>query len=107
MARAAPEAAARARDDTARLRPVITGAADAAREALARTPEQLPLLADAGVVDAGGRGLCVVLDAAETAVTGGARRTPRPARRAPDPGARSRPTGSVAPTSPTEGPPTR
>ena len=27
-------------------------------------------LADAGVVDAGGRGLCVVLDAAESAVTG-------------------------------------
>jgi dihydroxyacetone kinase-like predicted kinase len=28
------------------------------------------VLADAGVVDAGGRGLCVLLDAAETAVTG-------------------------------------
>ncbi|MGH3372963.1 MAG: DAK2 domain-containing protein, partial [Nocardioidaceae bacterium] len=41
-----------------------------AREALAHTPEQLRVLRDAGVVDAGGRGLCVVLDAAETAVTG-------------------------------------
>ena len=38
----------------------------APREALARTPEQLQVLRDAGVVDAGGRGLCVVLDAAET-----------------------------------------
>ncbi len=49
---------------------MIRAAATAAREALARTPEQLQVLRDAGVVDAGGRGLCVVLDAAETAVTG-------------------------------------
>ncbi len=53
-----------------RLGHVIRAAAAAAREALARTPEQLKVLRDAGVVDAGGRGLCVVLDAAETAVTG-------------------------------------
>ena len=31
------------------------------------------MLAQAGVVDAGGRGLCVVLDAAESAITGQAR----------------------------------
>lgn len=49
---------------------VITAAAEAARVALARTPEQLQVLADAGVVDAGGRGLCVVLDALETVLTG-------------------------------------
>ena len=49
---------------------VIRAAASAAREALAHTPEQLEVLRDAGVVDAGGRALCVVLDAAETAVTG-------------------------------------
>ena len=42
----------------------------AAREALARTPEQLQVLRDAGVVDAGGRGLSVILDAAETVLTG-------------------------------------
>jgi DAK2 domain fusion protein YloV len=53
-----------------RLGHVIRAAATAAREALARTPEQLQILKDAGVVDAGGRGLCVILDAAETAVTG-------------------------------------
>src|SRR5207342_97931 len=51
----------------------------AAREALAHTPEQLRQLREAGVVDAGGRGLCVVLDAAESVLTG--RR--RPAQRHP------------------------
>jgi dihydroxyacetone kinase-like predicted kinase len=49
---------------------VIRAAASAAREALAKTPEQLDILARAGVVDAGGRGLCVILDAAEQALTG-------------------------------------
>ncbi|WP_027863358.1 DAK2 domain-containing protein [Marmoricola sp. URHB0036] len=71
VARAASEAAATAaevRED--RLGDVVRAAASAAREALARTPEQLPVLAQAGVVDAGGRGLCVVLDAAESAITG-------------------------------------
>ncbi len=55
---------------TARLAVVVGAAADAAREAVRHTPEQLPLLREAGVVDAGGRGLCVVLDAARTALTG-------------------------------------
>ncbi len=71
VARAASEAAAAAAevpDD--RLGDVVRASATAAREALARTPEQLPLLAQAGVVDAGGRGLCVILDAAESAITG-------------------------------------
>src|SRR6195952_4871643 len=71
VARAASEAAAAAAeipDD--RLGDVVRAAASAAREALARTPDQLPLLEQAGVVDAGGRGLCVVLDAAESAITG-------------------------------------
>ena len=71
VARAASEAAAAAAevpDD--RLGDVVSAAASAARDALARTPEQLPMLAQAGVVDAGGRGLCVVLDAAESAITG-------------------------------------
>src|SRR5262249_6171962 len=40
------------------------------RVALARTPEQLPALARAGVVDAGGRGLVVLLDALVQALTG-------------------------------------
>jgi DAK2 domain fusion protein YloV len=71
VARAAAEGAAEAaKVEHHRLGHVILAAADAAREALARTPDQLATLRDAGVVDAGGRALCVVLDAAETAVTG-------------------------------------
>ncbi|MCW2758285.1 MAG: hypothetical protein JWO46_2031 [Nocardioidaceae bacterium] len=70
-------AAAAARDAAAqrdaRLSDVVHASAEAARVALAKTPDQLATLRDAGVVDAGGRGLCVVLDAAESAVTG---RTP-------------------------------
>ena len=53
-----------------RLRRIAQEAQDAAEEALARTPEQLPALRDAGVVDAGGRGLVVMLDALRRAVTG-------------------------------------
>jgi uncharacterized protein len=71
VARAASQAALRAAEvPDNRLGHVIRAAAAAARDALARTPDQLQTLRDAGVVDAGGRGLCVVLDAAETAVTG-------------------------------------
>lgn len=77
VARAASDAAVtRAAEPGARARDVFTAAAGAGREALARTPSQLKVLADAGVVDAGGRGLCVVLDAAETVTTG---RRPPPA----------------------------
>ena len=71
VVRAAAEAAeTRAAEPGARARDVFTAAAAAAREALARTPEQLAVLRDAGVVDAGGRGLSVILDAAETVLTG-------------------------------------
>ena len=71
VAKAASEAAQQAaRNEAFRVGHVIRAAATAAREALERTPEQLQILKDAGVVDAGGRGLCVILDAAETAVTG-------------------------------------
>jgi DAK2 domain fusion protein YloV len=71
VARAASDAAVeRAKDPDSRLGDVLAAAALEARAALARTPDQMQLLRDAGVVDAGGRGLCVILDAAETAVTG-------------------------------------
>jgi len=71
VAKAASAAALEAARNTENhLGHVIRAAATAARGALARTPEQLQALKDAGVVDAGGRGLCVILDAAETAVTG-------------------------------------
>jgi DAK2 domain fusion protein YloV len=69
--RAASEAALEvAADESVRARDVFTTAARAAREALVRTPDQLAVLRNAGVVDAGGRGICVILDAAETALTG-------------------------------------
>jgi DAK2 domain fusion protein YloV len=71
VARAASDAAVRrAVDERARARDVFAAAALAAREALAHTPEQLEVLRHAGVVDAGGRGLSVILDAAETVLTG-------------------------------------
>ncbi|ANH38924.1 DAK2 domain protein [Nocardioides dokdonensis FR1436] len=80
VARAAADAAeSAASDPAARTRDVFTGAAEAARTALAATPTQLQALADAGVVDAGGRGLSVVLDAADTALTG-RRHDPLPPR---------------------------
>ncbi|HEX7189927.1 MAG TPA: DAK2 domain-containing protein [Actinomycetes bacterium] len=49
---------------------VVTRAAAGARVALARTPEQLETLRRAGVVDAGGRGVCVLMDALVSVVTG-------------------------------------
>lgn len=71
VARAGAEAAlAEAAKPGALLEDVVTATADSAREALRYTPEQLPVLAAAGVVDAGAYGLCVVLDAAVTALTG-------------------------------------
>ncbi|WP_372734330.1 DAK2 domain-containing protein [Nocardioides sp.] len=72
VCRAAAEAAEAllAGEPEARSRDVLTTSAAAARAALARTPDQLKALKDAGVVDAGGRGVVVILDAAETALTG-------------------------------------
>ena len=49
---------------------VVVGAADAAVAALEHTPAQLDVLAEAGVVDAGGLGLVVVLDALAATLTG-------------------------------------
>ncbi|MFC7501140.1 DAK2 domain-containing protein [Nocardioides sp. CPCC 206347] len=69
--RAASEAAVQCASDPAtRSSDVLTAAAAAAREALGHTPEQLEVLATAGVVDAGGRGVSVILDAAVTVLTG-------------------------------------
>ncbi|MBO0677262.1 DAK2 domain-containing protein [Mycolicibacterium sp. S2-37] len=49
---------------------VVSAATDAAATALDETPGQLDVLADAGVVDAGGRGLLVLLDALDRLLTG-------------------------------------
>ncbi|MBW0088887.1 DAK2 domain-containing protein [Pseudonocardia sp. KRD-184] len=53
-----------------RLDAVAVAAADAARDALCETTGQLPELARAGVVDAGGLGLYLVLDALAALVSG-------------------------------------
>ncbi|MDQ3474929.1 MAG: DAK2 domain-containing protein [Actinomycetota bacterium] len=72
VARAAADAAMAAASTEARpqLAIVTRAAADAGAQALARTPSLLPVLARAGVVDAGGRGLCVLLDTLFTTVVG-------------------------------------
>lgn len=70
---AAAGAAEDAADNRADVADVVTLASDAAVLALEKTPQQLDVLADAGVVDAGGRGLLVLLDALTTTLVG---RTP-------------------------------
>jgi DAK2 domain fusion protein YloV len=70
VARAAADAALAVEADDAVA--VVCAAREAARRALALTPRQLPALARAGVVDAGGRGLVVLLDALVEVMTGSA-----------------------------------
>lgn len=68
--RAAADAAKEVRGEGGELSSVVTAALAGAAEALCQTPEQLPALARAGVVDAGGRGLVVILEALAAVVTG-------------------------------------
>jgi DAK2 domain fusion protein YloV len=56
--------------ETRSLEEVAVRAAAVASAALEETPNQLPVLAKAGVVDAGGRGLVAVLDALAGVITG-------------------------------------
>ncbi|GAA3174957.1 DAK2 domain-containing protein [Blastococcus jejuensis] len=71
VARAGADAAVASVDaGRAALADVVRAAADGARVALDQTTGQLAALRDAGVVDAGGAGLCLVLDALVTTVTG-------------------------------------
>ncbi|MFM8650246.1 MAG: DAK2 domain-containing protein, partial [Actinomycetota bacterium] len=58
------------------LAAVLRAARDAGRAALDRTPEMLPVLKDAGVVDAGGAGFLLLLDAALNVVDGEPMPTP-------------------------------
>jgi uncharacterized protein len=66
VAREASEAARTAASDS--LVVVVRAAAQGARDALARTPSQLDVLGRAGVVDAGGRGLVVLLEVLDAVV---------------------------------------
>jgi hypothetical protein len=70
-AAAAVGAADAARKDGATLVAVIEQAHNVAADALARTPEMLPVLAQAGVVDAGGSGFLLLLDACWSVVDPG------------------------------------
>ncbi|MFQ1001389.1 DAK2 domain-containing protein [Modestobacter sp. SSW1-42] len=99
VARAGAEAAAAAvSGGRALLADVVRAAADGALTALQATPGQLAALRDAGVVDAGGAGWCLVLDALVGTVTGTVP-TRAPLDRRP---ARHR--GVPAPTAPAPGP---
>jgi hypothetical protein len=69
----------------------ITAAGDAAVIALEKTPEQLDVLGEAGAVDAGGRGLLVLLDALRSTITGHA-----PIRTVYEPAPRRPPAESAA-----------
>ena len=60
--REAAEGAERAAQPPADLVVVLDAALAAARDALARTPELLPRLREAGVVDAGGQGVVTLLE---------------------------------------------
>jgi DAK2 domain fusion protein YloV len=62
--------AAAVRGETRSLEEVAVRAAAVASAALEETPNQLPVLARAGVVDAGARGLVAVLDALVGVITG-------------------------------------
>jgi len=63
-------AATAAADEGRSLAEVVRAARDAGKWALDRTPEQLPVLKEAGVVDAGGAGFLLLLDAALHVVAG-------------------------------------
>lgn len=53
---------------SAGLVPTVVASIDAAADALSRTPQQLAALARAGVVDAGGQGFVLVLEALRSAI---------------------------------------
>ena len=109
VARAASEAAvatAGAAGGDAGVSPVVSAAVRAAESAVARTPEQLPVLRRAGVVDAGGKGLCVVLGVAEAALTGRAVAGRKPRSPRPGPACAVPPPATGPATSPATGPAT-
>ncbi|MFC9691641.1 DAK2 domain-containing protein [Kribbella sp. NPDC056951] len=70
VARAAANGAMSAANDGKSLADVCLAAVASARLALTRTTEQLDVLRRAGVVDAGGAGLVVILGAMESVLTG-------------------------------------
>ncbi|MGH9128425.1 MAG: DAK2 domain-containing protein [Acidimicrobiales bacterium] len=94
VARAAADGAGRAVADDLALAAVVEAARQSAADALAATPDQLEVLARAGVVDAGGAGYVLMLDAFLAVVAG------RPLPPAPDgpPGSPAKATATEAAT---------
>ncbi|MFZ9731071.1 MAG: DAK2 domain-containing protein [Ilumatobacteraceae bacterium] len=70
VVRESADAAVRAAGDGATLATMLRVARAAGRESLAKTPELLPVLKDAGVVDAGGAGFLLFLDSALHVIDG-------------------------------------
>jgi len=70
VVRESADAAVIAADGGGNLRAVLHSARAAGRTALANTPEQLPVLKQAGVVDAGGAGFLLLLDSAMHVIDG-------------------------------------
>ena len=90
------DAAAAAASRASGLAEVCRAAAAGAREALARTQQQLDALTARGVVDAGAAGLCVLLDTLCAAISG----THPDAYEVPEPVPGSAPAGRGRPRSP-------
>ncbi len=85
VARESSEAASAAAEPGATLIDVVRAARDAGRISLANTPELLPVLKDAGVVDAGGAGFLLLLDAAMYVLDGEPLPEPEPDDGTPGP----------------------
>ncbi len=71
VAREAAEAGKAAAESDPDPLHVWTVICEEAEASLARTPELLPMLKKAGVVDAGGKGFCVIIEAMKDVVAGG------------------------------------
>lgn len=69
VVREAAEAAARAAEDSSDVATVLEQAVRASHAAVERTTEQLQVLRDAGVVDAGGFGFAVILEGLSRSIT--------------------------------------
>lgn len=89
VAREAGAAASKAAGAGAALVEVLEAARAAGQDALDNTPELLPVLKEAGVVDAGGAGFLLLLDAALAVVAG--RPLPQPGALADAPAAEASP----------------
>ncbi|MET0909321.1 MAG: DAK2 domain-containing protein, partial [Ilumatobacteraceae bacterium] len=72
VARESANGARTAADDGGSRADVVRAAREAGKRALDNTPEQLPVLKEAGVVDAGGAGFLLLLDSALHVVAGDA-----------------------------------